>query len=337
MSKKNKINIEEIKKQYVELSPLLIKFNEQLISVIEALLDENEVKLGFPIKGRVKTLDSLISKVESGKFSIKKSIQEVQDLSGCRIILLFKRDIEKIVKILSEHFDLKKSYNTQDKLQDDQFGYRSIHCIVGFPKSWLSVPIYSSFDGLTTEIQIRTLSQHNWAEFSHILSYSSEDVLPKSFNRSIGRVSALLEIVDFEFERLLSERENYIDFKEKQKSSLELDEEVLIKILDSKIPKKYKIGNENISGIVSVLKKGNILKALELENIIDLHLQSAIQLDNKICNLIIEDNNESQFILVDGIEFSTARFEEIKNNKGYNNQIGMLQLIFQKRKKIESL
>ena len=68
------------------------------------------------------------------------------------------------------------------------------------------------------------------------------------------------------------------------------------------------------------------------------HLQNMIlQLDNKICNLIIEDNNESQFILVDGIEFSTARFEEIKNNKGYNNQIGMLQLIFQKRKKIESL
>ena len=68
-----------------------------------------------------------------------------------------------------------------------------------------------------------------------------------------------------------------------------------------------------------------------------MHLQSAIQLDNKICNLIIEDNNESQSILVDENEYSTARFEEIKNNKGYHNQIGMLQLIFKKRKKIDSL
>lgn len=109
MSKKNKINIEELKKQYDELCPILTKFNEQLISVIETLLDENEVKLGFPIKGRVKTLDSLISKVESGKVSIKKSIQEVQDLSGCRIILLFKRDINKIVDILRDNFDLKKN------------------------------------------------------------------------------------------------------------------------------------------------------------------------------------------------------------------------------------
>ena len=45
---------------------------------------------------------------------------------------------------------------------------------------------------------------------------------------------------------------------------------------------------------------------------------------------------KANLFLLMKLRFPTARFEEIKNNKGYHNQIGMLQLIFQKRKKTNS-
>lgn len=58
--------------------------------------------------------------------------------------------------------------------------------------------------GLKAEVQVRTVTQHVWAAASHVLQYKQEASVPLPVRRSIYRVSALLETVDLEFERVLS-------------------------------------------------------------------------------------------------------------------------------------
>ena len=89
--------------------------------------------------------------------------------------------------------------------------YQSLHYIIRIPKHWLKVSTFADLGELKAEIQLRTLAQHIWAATSHKLQYKHEDSVPPPIRRSIYRVSALLETVDLEFERVLAERGTYIE------------------------------------------------------------------------------------------------------------------------------
>ena len=324
---------EEIIIEYEELKNVLKNLNDRLIDAIERLLEEKEIKLGFPIKGRIKELDSLIDKHKRGAFRINKTIKEVQDLVGFRIILLFKRDVIKVTQVIEENLSIKRKYDTQDRLGHDQFGYSSIHCIVSVPDSWLEVPIYKDFSNLIAEIQIRTLSQHNWAEFSQIIDYKEGEEIPKSIKRSMGRVSALLETVDLEFERLLDEKINYETGIKSATANETLDEEIIEKLLDHHLPNKYKMGNEVYSKGIVGLKEHNIILADNLITIIKKNLDGAMELDRGIVNAIVANNGKDNQITINGINYSTAGLKEIKKNKTFFNQIGLLGQIIKQNLK----
>ena len=328
-----KMSEEEIIIEYEELKNVLKNLNDRLIDAIERLLEEKEIKLGFPIKGRIKELDSLIDKHKRGAFRINKTIKEVQDLVGFRIILLFKRDVIKVTQVIEENLSIKRKYDTQDRLGHDQFGYSSIHCIVSVPDSWLEVPIYKDFSNLIAEIQIRTLSQHNWAEFSQIIDYKEGEEIPKSIKRSMGRVSALLETVDLEFERLLDEKINYETGIKSATANETLDEEIIEKLLDHHLPNKYKMGNEVYSKGIVGLKEHNIILADNLITIIKKNLDGAMELDRGIVNAIVANNGKDNQITINGINYSTAGLKEIKKNKTFFNQIGLLGQIIKQNLK----
>ena len=78
------------------------------------------------------------------------------------------------------------------------------------PDDWLNVPTFREFKGLRAELQIRTLAQQLWAAASHKLQYKRESSVPYPIRRSIHRVAALLETVDLELERVLSERDPHL-------------------------------------------------------------------------------------------------------------------------------
>ena len=328
-----KMSEEEIIIEYEELKNVLKNLNDRLIDAIERLLEEKEIKLGFPIKGRIKELDSLIDKHKRGAFRINKTIKEVQDLVGFRIILLFKRDVIKVTQVIEENLSIKRKYDTQDRLGHDQFGYSSIHCIVSVPDSWLEVPIYKDFSNLIAEIQIRTLSQHNWAEFSQLIDYKEGEEIPKSIKRSMGRVSALLETVDLEFERLLDEKINYETGIKSATANETLDEEIIEKLLDHHLPNKYKMGNEVYSKGIVGLKEHNIILADNLITIIKKNLDGAMELDRGIVNAIVANNGKDNQITINGINYSTAGLKEIKKNKTFFNQIGLLGQIIKQNLK----
>jgi len=265
-----KIDSNKIEEEYKTISSDLINFENALMEQLEKLF--KDIKLGFPIQHRVKTANSIKEKHESKRYTIKKSIQELQDLVGFRIILLFKRDVNEVIKLIEENFEIINSYDTSDKLAHDQFGYSSKHLNVKIKKEWLNVPTFRGVENYTAEIQVRTLSQHNWAETSNVLQYKNEANVPKEILRTIGRVSALLETVDLELERTLNERETYVS-KIDIKVNQELNIETMKVVFDKFLPIMIYRDTQNYSELLAMLEFFNIVNIEDLVNLIRNYVQ----------------------------------------------------------------
>lgn len=276
----NPKKIEFLNQEFLGLNKVLESFGHELSKQIQQILEENKINLGFPIQYRIKSWDSIERKLNN--LSIK-SILEIQDLCGLRFVLLFKRDISKIVAIIASNFKILRQYDTHQRLESDQFGYSSLHMIIEMPEKWFSIPTLKSFKGLKAEVQIRTLAQHTWASASHILQYKTEENVPKSILRAIYRVSAILETVDIEFERFLEEREGYIiklnSLSVEEIAESKLNVNSLEKILDDILPLQNKSSDEEYSRLLEELKIYNINNSNELIELIEKHKEKVLEKD----------------------------------------------------------
>jgi len=295
MTDKKLKELKEFEVEFSDLKPRLERLRQSLVEQLTEIITANNVSLGFPIQSRVKSFNSISNKVENGRFNLKNSVTELQDLVGIRIILLFTKDVEKICKIIDQNLVVKKKYNTGERLEDNQFGYTSEHYIVKIPESWLSVPTLKDLDVSNIEIQIRTLSQHIWAEASNHFQYKQEDNIPRQIKRSIGRISALLETIDLEFERLNQQRDIYKDdslakFQDDEIMNVDL----LAKILDDKLPENNKIKyQEDYSELLSELLHFKISTISDLTNIINEYLDFALLEDRKMVEEVKADEDSS--------------------------------------------
>lgn len=120
-----------------------------------------------------------------------KSISDVNDLIGIRVIVMHETEVELVASRLVQEL---KGSEIQTKAPVDilSFGYRSYHIIAP-----LTVPINGQL-GFHYEIQIRTSLQHAWAQIEHKLGYKATVYDDKS-RRLFAQVSALLEIADEKF------------------------------------------------------------------------------------------------------------------------------------------
>lgn len=320
--------LKPLESEFIQSKPNLDKFKDSLVIQISQLLEQNDVALGFPIQNRTKDWSSISDKVKNGRFSIKKSIFEMQDLVGLRVILLFKPDAQKVCDLIEQNLNVVRKYDTISRLKDDQFGYSSTHFVVSIPKEWSKVPTFSNMENYKAEIQIRTLSQHTWAEASKELQYKSEENVPKPLLRSIGRISALLETVDFEFERLIAERKNYLetltsDLKPTKSARLNVDN--LKAIVDKTLPEIYKDEEEQHSELLHELNYFGIDDTSKLTEFLKKNIKEAIKSDQKIVNELKRLKNEPNLLAEYEYEYDSYR---IKLGI-YYTQTGLIRQIFQ--------
>lgn len=276
-----KIDWSAITKEYQDLRPIAERFCVEISNQLNALVSRENLYLGFPIECRVKKMDSIQSKVERLAIHIK-SVQDLQDIIGVRLIFLFQRDVEKACELIAQKFRVIKIENTGDRLKADQFGYSSMHYIIQFPDAWLSLPSLSELGGLKAEIQVRTVAQHIWAATSHILQYKKESSVPIPVRRAIHRASALLETVDLEFERMLEQREQYRGKIDTFESDEELNVDLLERVLDECLPMKNKEDNdEKYADLLQDLNAFNVNTISKLKNTITKHIKKVIAADKK--------------------------------------------------------
>ena len=149
----------------------------------------------------------------------------------------------------------------------------------------------AEFSNYRTELQLRTLSQHIWAAASHKLQYKNESNVPPPLRRSIHRVSAILETVDLEFERLLEQRETYIEEFNVLLDESILNTESLRQVLVQKYPESNKSGDENYSSLLTDLQAFEITTVGGLVVLIDETLKdtmkreaAAVAINRKLMN-----------------------------------------------------
>jgi len=319
MSKNKEIKLDSLKKEFLTLQPKFKNFCEELSRQISIIIESEKIRLAVPIQHRPKTLESLIDKHVQRRFTIKKSILEVQDLVGIRIILLFQRDAEKIAQIIRENFDIISEYNPGEKLEDNQFGYSSLHQVTKLRNEWLKTPTLKDFKDISAEIQIRTLAQHAWAETSNILQYKKEDSVPKPLKRTIGRISAVLELIDLEFERALSDRETYKHQIQHTDFSNNLIEELNVDLLEQILNKKFARENdiehgEEYSEFLEELKILGIRDTQNLNDLINNNLEYVLKLEKRICKEMIENYRDKKILLSkDNYAGDVENLNEIKS------------------------
>ena len=120
------------------------------------------------IKSRVKSLDSIIRKLEKLNLPIAiESVEEnLKDVAGVRVVCSFVDDIYRIEECFLAQEDVTL-INRKDYIKNPKpSGYRSLHLIV-------KTPIYTENGkkDMYVEVQMRTIAMDFWASLEHKLRY----------------------------------------------------------------------------------------------------------------------------------------------------------------------
>jgi putative GTP pyrophosphokinase len=222
------------------------RFADTVNHILEAALKANDVTY-HKIEARAKEFDSF------GKKSAKQSetnpnkpkyllpLEQITDLAGVRIITFFPKTLMDVDKCINSEFLIVEKTDKSEELEEEgKFGYKSIHYLVRMKPQRLVLPEYSTFNGLTAEIQSRTILQHAWAEMEHDIQYKSVDVIPKSIRRRFVALSGMLEIADREFQTIQDEDEKIraqarINVEEGRLDEIEITPDALKSYLDKRL------------------------------------------------------------------------------------------------------
>lgn len=177
--------------QYRELLPTLDRLAEKAYCQLLHALREQGIYV-TAIEHRVKSENSLIGKLEL-KGSKYKSIDDVTDLVGLRVITFYTDEVDKVAAIAKTIFDIdwQESVDKRKLHQLDAFGYNSLHYICRLKEG-----------GPRFELQMRTALQHVWSTIEHDTGYKVGAKIPNEYRRQFSRLAGMLELIDDEFSRL---------------------------------------------------------------------------------------------------------------------------------------
>jgi ppGpp synthetase/RelA/SpoT-type nucleotidyltranferase len=257
-------NKQTILSEYDDNTALYSKLSEEIERLLKITLLEN-IKL-HSITSRVKTKQSLenkINKKEINEPNKYKSLKEITDILGVRIITYLLTDIDEIVEIIEKEFEVDKN-NSSDKrelLAPDRFGYLSRHYVVSLSKERIKLPEYKNYDEIKFEIQIRSLLQHTWAEIEHDIGYKSQNSVPEQIKRRFARLAGLLELVDEEFTGINNE---VIKYRNELKDNIKEEKELSQVLIDVESIQAFLANEKLIEEISKTIAEKKNMQLIEI-------------------------------------------------------------------------
>jgi len=229
-------------------------FRKDLEGDLSQLMEQNKL-VPAVLESRLKSLLRSVLKVE--RYPIRE-VADLQDFVGLRLVFLLNEEVTKAVKLIRETFDNHRLINKGEELKFNEFGYRAIHIIARLPKDWLRVPKYSRFGALQFEIQLRTLSEHNYAVISSVFQYHQAGTVPPTIQRSLLRLAAILELVDLEVDRVAREKLAYSAIALKDpRDDVRLNVDLISRILEGELPKEHrKVDDQYVELFDELTRKG---------------------------------------------------------------------------------
>lgn len=175
------------------LDPYQLAVDELIVKFNHMIEEHHNAGLYSPIErveGRVKSISSILEKLQRKNQNINELEEKIEDLAGIRILCQFVEDIDKIVALIKNRSDMEiksvKDYVEHVK----KSGYRSYHMII-----YYDVNTIHGVKRLQVEIQVRTLAMDFWATVEHSLSYKYKERIPDDIKkRLLNAADALLDL-----------------------------------------------------------------------------------------------------------------------------------------------
>ncbi len=245
MSLTEKAKVEEAVEWYKQKYDTYAALSQTVESLVRNILNQEHVNF-HEITNRPKSIERYREKASKEKYKDPRS--EIMDMAGIRIITYIDSDAKRVEEIIKKNFELRLEHS-KDKSEDlgiDRFGYNSIHCVCTLGKSRSALSEYQKFAGLRFEIQIRTILQHAWAEFEHDKNYKFKGVLPSDIRRRLAMVAGNLELLDWTFESISKDIDDYIRNLERQYKSGDLSSLITSASLKVYLAQKFSKVGENL-------------------------------------------------------------------------------------------
>ena len=170
--------------------------------------------LKVPMVPRLKGDTSLIDKALYRSKLYKNPYEDITDKVGMRYVVLLTTHINTFCSIIEsvecEAFwsqTKDKDYEEERLAKPLEFSYQSVHYVLR-SKAGLCIDGHSLPEGLSCEVQIRTLLQHAHSELTHDTLYKPKTTAKPSVKRTVAKSMALIEATDEFFEQAMRDLAN---------------------------------------------------------------------------------------------------------------------------------
>ena len=216
------------------LYPYELAVRELIVKFEHIISEHRENDLYSPIEqvsGRVKSVSSMLEKMQRKHIPMERMEEEVEDIAGIRIICQFEEDIETVASLIQNRSDMtiksEKNYLKHVK----QSGYRSLHLIIYYTVETLNGP-----RKLQAEIQIRTMAMDFWATIEHSLQYKYKGDMPPHVAERLTNAADAIILLDQE---MSSVRDEIMDAQNSSQMQSNLVKDIL-----NNIENLYRVSSE---------------------------------------------------------------------------------------------
>lgn len=216
------------------LSPYELAVRELIVKFEHIITEHKRNDLYSPIEqvsGRVKSVSSILEKLQRKHIPIERMEEEIEDIAGIRIICQFEEDIETVASLIQKRTDMviksEKNYLKHIK----QSGYRSYHLIIYYTVDTIYGP-----KRLQAEIQIRTMAMNFWATIEHSLQYKYKGDMPLHVAERLSKAADAIISLDQE---MASVRNEIMDAQNSSQMQSNLVRDILLNIENL-----YKLSNK---------------------------------------------------------------------------------------------
>ena len=216
------------------LCPYELAVRELIVKFEHIISEHRENDLYSPIEqvsGRVKSVSSILEKMQRKHIPMERMEEEVEDIAGIRIICQFEEDIETVASLIQHRSDMtiksEKNYLKHVK----QSGYRSLHLIIYYTVETLNGP-----RKLQAEIQIRTMAMDFWATIEHSLQYKYKGDMPPHVAERLTNAADAIILLDQE---MSSVRDEIMDAQNSSQMQSNLVKDIL-----NNIENLYRVSSE---------------------------------------------------------------------------------------------
>ena len=171
------------------------------------------------VTGRVKSITSILEKMQKKNVSMDRMEDEIEDIAGVRIICQFVEDIERVAQIISRRSDLRVTEIKDYIRNQKESGYRSYHMITKYVVNTINGP-----KEINVEIQIRTMAMDFWATTGHSLQYKYQGKLPERVGTRLANAANAIISLDSEMSAV---REEIMDAQLSSKMKYSLVEDIV--------------------------------------------------------------------------------------------------------------